>query len=131
MPKSKQSNIKTRVARRKPHDDPALDSKQKATFLSKDNKKQPVHTPPSDSSVSSTIAKDKKNTENMLASLVPPRHIEGTSLFPHTHTWMHSPFVFLVHQEGRTTVDKKLRAFDLDYKYGPCVGLSRLQRWGT
>ncbi|KAI9271058.1 DNA polymerase delta, subunit 4-domain-containing protein [Helicostylum pulchrum] len=36
----------------------------------------------------------------------------------------------LVHPErllGET--DKMLRAFDLNYKYGPCVGMKRIDRW--
>lgn len=37
---------------------------------------------------------------------------------------------FLVHQEHLGETDKLLRAFDLDYKYGPCVGIKRIDRWG-
>lgn len=35
-----------------------------------------------------------------------------------------------VHQDERSEVDKQLYGFDLDYTFGPCVGLTRLQRWG-
>jgi hypothetical protein len=35
-----------------------------------------------------------------------------------------------VHQEERSEVAKQLCGFDLDYTFGPCVGLTRLQRWG-
>lgn len=34
-----------------------------------------------------------------------------------------------VHQEELTTVDKLLRQFDLNSSYGPCAGISRLDRW--
>lgn len=27
------------------------------------------------------------------------------------------------------TIRKKLKSFDLNYKYGPCLGISRLERW--
>ncbi|CAG8723881.1 24354_t:CDS:2, partial [Racocetra persica] len=33
------------------------------------------------------------------------------------------------HDEGLTETEKALQAFDLNYKYGPCVGLKRLDRW--
>lgn len=33
------------------------------------------------------------------------------------------------HQEELTTVDKLLRQFDLNSTYGPCAGISRLERW--
>ncbi|KAI8338698.1 DNA polymerase delta, subunit 4-domain-containing protein [Chlamydoabsidia padenii] len=114
MPKAKQSNIKTRVSRRKANDHSTLGDNHhdlKAAFLQNDNdKKQPVRPINTDDSISSTIDKNKKNSENPLSNLTSPRHIE-------------------VHQDNMNRVDKLLRAFDLDYKYGPCVGLSRLQRW--
>ncbi|SAL95506.1 hypothetical protein [Absidia glauca] len=34
-----------------------------------------------------------------------------------------------VHQDERSEVAKQLCGFDLDYAFGPCVGLTRLQRW--
>ncbi|BFZ62562.1 hypothetical protein YB2330_003663 [Saitoella coloradoensis] len=34
-----------------------------------------------------------------------------------------------IHAQHLTSIDKILRNFDLTYKYGPCVGLTRLQRW--
>ncbi|CDO69701.1 hypothetical protein BN946_scf184851.g89 [Trametes cinnabarina] len=34
-----------------------------------------------------------------------------------------------VHAEGQTAVHHILRAFDLSYEYGPCVGMSRIDRW--
>ncbi|KAI0737340.1 DNA polymerase delta, subunit 4-domain-containing protein [Daedaleopsis nitida] len=34
-----------------------------------------------------------------------------------------------VHGQGQTMVNHILRVFDLSYEYGPCVGISRLQRW--
>ncbi|KAI9067919.1 hypothetical protein FKP32DRAFT_1754791 [Trametes sanguinea] len=34
-----------------------------------------------------------------------------------------------VHTEGQTMVHHILRVFDLSYEYGPCVGISRLDRW--
>jgi len=34
-----------------------------------------------------------------------------------------------VHGEGRTKIHEILRVFDLSYKYGPCVGTTRMQRW--
>jgi hypothetical protein len=40
-------------------------------------------------------------------------------------------FVFLVHQEHLSETDKLLRAFDLNYAFGPCVGIKRIDRWGN
>ncbi|KAA1470165.1 hypothetical protein DENSPDRAFT_835901 [Dentipellis sp. KUC8613] len=34
-----------------------------------------------------------------------------------------------VHAEGQKSVHHILRVFDLSYEYGPCVGVSRLERW--
>jgi hypothetical protein len=34
-----------------------------------------------------------------------------------------------VHTKGETRAQKVLRKFDLSYEYGPCVGVSRLERW--
>ncbi|RDX51399.1 hypothetical protein OH76DRAFT_1401731 [Lentinus brumalis] len=34
-----------------------------------------------------------------------------------------------VHAKGQTMVNHILRVFDLSYEYGPCVGVSRLDRW--
>lgn len=37
--------------------------------------------------------------------------------------------VATVHGENETKVEKMLRTFDLSYQYGPCVGVTRLERW--
>ncbi|OBZ73719.1 DNA polymerase delta subunit 4 [Grifola frondosa] len=34
-----------------------------------------------------------------------------------------------VHAEGQTMVHHILRVFDLSYEYGPCIGVTRLERW--
>lgn len=34
-----------------------------------------------------------------------------------------------IHREGLDEVDKLLRDFDLNYAYGPCVGIKRIDRW--
>ncbi|KAI7884802.1 hypothetical protein K492DRAFT_234551 [Lichtheimia hyalospora FSU 10163] len=34
-----------------------------------------------------------------------------------------------IHQEHLSNEEILLRKFDLDYKYGPCVGLTRMERW--
>ncbi|KAI9273110.1 hypothetical protein BDA99DRAFT_500065 [Phascolomyces articulosus] len=34
-----------------------------------------------------------------------------------------------IHQEDLSQTDILLRKFDLDYQYGPCVGLTREERW--
>jgi len=34
-----------------------------------------------------------------------------------------------LHAEKKTPVDHILRIFDLSYEYGPCVGVTRLERW--
>ncbi|KAI7904201.1 DNA polymerase delta, subunit 4-domain-containing protein [Cokeromyces recurvatus] len=39
------------------------------------------------------------------------------------------PISLGIHQEHLTDIDKLLKAFDLNYIYGPCVGLTRLDRW--
>ncbi|KAF9269254.1 hypothetical protein L218DRAFT_1072873 [Marasmius fiardii PR-910] len=38
----------------------------------------------------------------------------------------HLPFI---HAEGQNNVHHILRVFDMNYEYGPCVGLTRLERW--
>lgn len=35
----------------------------------------------------------------------------------------------VVHAEGQTKIHQMLRVFDNTYDYGPCVGLTRLERW--
>ncbi|RDB15369.1 DNA polymerase delta subunit 4 [Hypsizygus marmoreus] len=34
-----------------------------------------------------------------------------------------------IHAEGQNKVHEILRVFDMSYEYGPCVGVSRLERW--
>lgn len=34
-----------------------------------------------------------------------------------------------IHQEHLSETDKLLRAFDLNYAFGPCVGIKRIDRW--
>ncbi|EGN97041.1 hypothetical protein SERLA73DRAFT_185334 [Serpula lacrymans var. lacrymans S7.3] len=34
-----------------------------------------------------------------------------------------------IHSAGQTKVHEILRVFDMSYEYGPCVGMSRLERW--
>ncbi|CAO3637122.1 unnamed protein product [Cunninghamella blakesleeana] len=34
-----------------------------------------------------------------------------------------------IHQEDLNDLDILLRSFDLNYKFGPCIGMSRLDRW--
>lgn len=34
-----------------------------------------------------------------------------------------------IHAETQTMEDHILRVFDLSYEYGPCIGVTRLQRW--
>ncbi|KAI0036197.1 DNA polymerase delta, subunit 4-domain-containing protein, partial [Vararia minispora EC-137] len=34
-----------------------------------------------------------------------------------------------VHAEKQTRVHHILRVFDMSYEYGPCIGVTRLQRW--
>ncbi|VDB98684.1 unnamed protein product [Peniophora sp. CBMAI 1063] len=34
-----------------------------------------------------------------------------------------------IHSEGQTKVHHILRVFDMNYEYGPCIGVTRLQRW--
>ncbi|KAI0296546.1 DNA polymerase delta, subunit 4-domain-containing protein [Multifurca ochricompacta] len=34
-----------------------------------------------------------------------------------------------VHAEGQSPVHHILRVFDLSYEYGPCIGVTRLERW--
>jgi len=35
----------------------------------------------------------------------------------------------LIHRESQTKTHEILRVFDLSYQYGPCVGVTRLERW--
>ncbi|KAI8578521.1 hypothetical protein K450DRAFT_246161 [Umbelopsis ramanniana AG] len=39
------------------------------------------------------------------------------------------PKVIEIHTKDQSKEDKVLRAFDLNYAYGSCVGISRLERW--
>ncbi|KAJ3555583.1 hypothetical protein NM688_g2500 [Phlebia brevispora] len=34
-----------------------------------------------------------------------------------------------IHSKGLTSVHHILRVFDLSYEYGPCIGVTRLERW--
>ncbi|TFK48395.1 hypothetical protein OE88DRAFT_1664167 [Heliocybe sulcata] len=34
-----------------------------------------------------------------------------------------------IHAKGQTKVHHILRVFDLSYEYGPCIGVTRLERW--
>ncbi|KIK35807.1 hypothetical protein CY34DRAFT_811864 [Suillus luteus UH-Slu-Lm8-n1] len=34
-----------------------------------------------------------------------------------------------IHAEGQNKIHQILRVFDMSYEYGPCVGMSRLERW--
>ncbi|KAG2103081.1 DNA polymerase delta, subunit 4-domain-containing protein [Suillus discolor] len=34
-----------------------------------------------------------------------------------------------IHSEGQNRIHQILRVFDMSYEYGPCVGMSRLERW--
>ncbi|KAG2042759.1 DNA polymerase delta, subunit 4-domain-containing protein [Suillus americanus] len=34
-----------------------------------------------------------------------------------------------IHAEGQNKIHQILRLFDMSYEYGPCVGMSRLERW--
>ncbi|KAF9024642.1 hypothetical protein BDZ89DRAFT_115153 [Hymenopellis radicata] len=36
---------------------------------------------------------------------------------------------FPIHAEGETPEHQILREFDLTYEYGPCIGMSRIERW--
>lgn len=36
----------------------------------------------------------------------------------------------VVHWASLNETDRLLRTFDLDYKFGPCVGIKRIERWG-
>ncbi|TFK39714.1 DNA polymerase delta, subunit 4-domain-containing protein [Crucibulum laeve] len=36
----------------------------------------------------------------------------------------------LIHAEDQNKIHAILRVFDMTYKYGPCVGMTRLERWG-
>jgi DNA polymerase delta subunit 4 len=34
-----------------------------------------------------------------------------------------------IHAEGQNKIHQILRLFDMSYEYGPCVGMSRIERW--
>ncbi|EPQ56102.1 hypothetical protein GLOTRDRAFT_74608 [Gloeophyllum trabeum ATCC 11539] len=34
-----------------------------------------------------------------------------------------------IHAQGQTKIHHILRVFDLSYEYGPCIGVTRLERW--
>ncbi|KAG6896215.1 hypothetical protein C0992_009683 [Termitomyces sp. T32_za158] len=34
-----------------------------------------------------------------------------------------------IHSDGQSKVHEILRCFDMSYEFGPCVGISRLERW--
>jgi DNA polymerase delta subunit 4 len=37
--------------------------------------------------------------------------------------------IIAVHAEGQTKIHHMLRVFDNTYEYGPCVGVTRMERW--
>lgn len=37
--------------------------------------------------------------------------------------------LLVVHGEGQNEIHLLLRVFDLSYEYGPCAGVTRLERW--
>ncbi|KAH8549770.1 DNA polymerase delta, subunit 4-domain-containing protein [Umbelopsis sp. PMI_123] len=39
------------------------------------------------------------------------------------------PKVIEIHTKGQSKEDKVLRAFDLNFAFGSCVGITRLERW--
>ena len=41
----------------------------------------------------------------------------------------HYNHLYVVHAEGQNEVHQILRMFDLSYEYGPCVGVTRSERW--
>ncbi|KAH7915248.1 DNA polymerase delta, subunit 4-domain-containing protein [Hygrophoropsis aurantiaca] len=38
-------------------------------------------------------------------------------------------FMEPIHGEGQNRIHQILRVFDMSYEYGPCVGMTRLERW--
>jgi DNA polymerase delta subunit 4 len=51
-------------------------------------------------------------------------------LFTNNIRFYYSKFFFLAfHDEDYKSIDKLLHAFDLNYRFGPCIGLTRLERW--
>ncbi|ORZ11482.1 DNA polymerase delta, subunit 4-domain-containing protein [Absidia repens] len=107
QPQQRQSSIKTRLTR------PSRNGAKRGKKVESTN--SPLFDDPQKMNKKakekhSTIDVNKKDTTNVLNDLAPPRPIE-------------------VHQENMKEIDKQLRAFDLDYSYGPCVGLTRLERW--
>ncbi|KAJ7252532.1 DNA polymerase delta, subunit 4-domain-containing protein [Mycena rebaudengoi] len=48
---------------------------------------------------------------------------------PHREAQAKRDFSKLIHAEGETKIHDILRVFDLSYEYGPCVGMTRLDRW--
>ncbi|KAF8555668.1 hypothetical protein OG21DRAFT_1410568 [Imleria badia] len=34
-----------------------------------------------------------------------------------------------VHSEGQNKIHQMLRCFDMSYEFGPCIGMTRLERW--
>ncbi|ORX56880.1 hypothetical protein DM01DRAFT_1334440 [Hesseltinella vesiculosa] len=111
----KQSTLQTRIAKQqRKRESTRHDQEVRATFLLPDDKKESKRKDVDEQKrlarIHSTIDPDKRITDDILETLTPKRPIE-------------------VHQETMAEVDKKLRAFDLNYSYGPCVGLTRLERW--
>ncbi|CAO3635225.1 unnamed protein product [Cunninghamella echinulata] len=110
-PTSRQSTIKTRVKKRRNESTiPSTDDYySKATFLNTDNEKKKMKNKKREND-STTTKNSKMDADGILMTLSSPKLIE-------------------IHQDHLSSIDKMLRSFDLDYKYGPCIGMSRLDRW--
>ncbi|KAL7312886.1 hypothetical protein PS15m_008597 [Mucor circinelloides] len=92
--------------------------------------------PPNKQSQSTlNLPKSRRNTrqqQQKLKSVHDESIIQiGTHKGPQQTTDASYKFESKIHQEHLDETDKLLRAFDLNYAFGPCVGIKRLDRWGN
>ncbi|KAK4515091.1 uncharacterized protein ATC70_002701 [Mucor velutinosus] len=77
------------------------------------------------------LPKHRRNTRQQKSKSIHDESIIqiGTHQGPQQTTAASNKLESKIHQEHLNETDKLLRAFDLNYAYGPCVGIKRMDRW--
>ncbi|PWN52455.1 hypothetical protein IE53DRAFT_385101 [Violaceomyces palustris] len=92
------------------------------------------HSSSGSSSKSEDASNERKHTrEKILEAEGRPELDVGDprldALWGDTMMVMGMPSCKPIHSEGKDRIQHMLRVFDLDPTYGPCIGMTRLERW--